>query len=133
IGSMESAAAQGSQDAITWSAERPLTWQDFRGAVNPDAAANTAATTAASLSWSYSYELERSRGRCTYRIKDVATEALFNPRESWVKPAHATAIVLEHEQGNFDLTQLHKMELDRAAVDLEGKRRSCGDPDATLA
>src|SRR5690606_480735 len=127
------AGAQRSADAIIWSADRPLTWQDFRGPVNPNAPPNTAATTAASLSWTYSYELERSRGRCTYRITDIATEALFNPSESWVKRDHATDIVLEHEQGHFDLTQIHKMELDRAADEIEGRRTSCGDADAALA
>jgi hypothetical protein len=132
-GCIDVAVAQRSADAMIWNAERRLTWEDFRGPVNPGAAVNTAATTATSLGWTYSYELERSRGRCTYRITDIATEALFDPNASWVKPAHATAIVLEHEQGHFDLTQIHKMELDRAASDIEGKRTGCGDPDATLA
>jgi len=97
---------------IAWEARRPLQWRDFRGPVDPDAAAIQVAMTATTLRWRYEYQLERSSASCRYWIATVAADAVFNPGDSWVKPGQATPAVLEHEQGHFDLTQVFKRRLD---------------------
>lgn len=126
-------SAQSDPDAISWSADRPLVWSDFRGPVDPSAAPNTAATTAVSLNWMYSYRLERGRRRCVFEITEISNDARFHPDDSWAHPEHRTDIILEHEQGHFDLAQVHKLMLDREAAALIGESRNCGHVDATVA
>ncbi len=81
--------------------------------------------TAASLTWGYSYVLERGNGRCVYRIDSVDVRAIFNRQDSWIRPGHLTERVLEHEQGHFDITQLYKLKLEALTRDLVGVRRPC--------
>lgn len=110
---------------LAWTAADPLRWEDFQGAVDSSASADRVAMTAASLSWGYSYGLERGNGRCLYRIDSVDVHAIFNRQDSWVRPGHETDRVLEHEQGHFDLTQLFKLELEALTRGLVGVRRHC--------
>ena len=110
---------------IQWSADRPLSWDDFLGAVDPNAPLENVALTAASLAWSYEYAIERDDKSCLYRITGIHTQAIFNPGDSWVKPGHRTAAVLNHEQGHFDLTQIYKLILDERAHHLIGARDRC--------
>ena len=116
---------------IAWDARRPLSWHDFQGPVDPNAEAIEVAMTAASLSWRYEYRLERDSTSCRYWISSVTADAVFNPGDSWVKPGHATAAVLEHEQGHFDLTQVFKERLHTRTASLIGAPVSC--PGDTLA
>lgn len=119
---------------IPWSEDRPLEWSDFQGEVDPNAPAETVAATAASLQWSYRYErVAGRRGPCIFRITGVETAAEFHPRDSWVKPGYRTDHVLSHEQGHFDLTQIHKLMLDRAVRGIVGVERPCPGRDATMA
>ncbi|HSG63452.1 MAG TPA: hypothetical protein VLD39_00560 [Gammaproteobacteria bacterium] len=110
---------------IAWDANRRLSWSDFRGRVDPRATAERVAMTAASLSWGYEFQLERDEVSCGYRITRVRTEAIFNQDESWVRPGHQIASVLDHEQGHFDLTQVYKTVLDGRASHLIGRARGC--------
>ena len=123
-------ALAAAAEPIPWSEDRPLTWSDFEGEIDPEASADTAAMTAASLNWSFSYSIERGR-RCRFRITEIGTQALFHPDESWVRSEHRTDIILEHEQGHFDLTQVFRLMLDSEADALVGEARSCGRGDAT--
>ncbi|HEX7081692.1 MAG TPA: hypothetical protein VF329_11815 [Gammaproteobacteria bacterium] len=109
---------------IVWSAGRPLVWSDFRGPVDPDAPPRTAASTSSSLTLGYELEVRQDR-RCTFVITSIETLATFEPSASWVKPGQRTAEVLEHEQGHFDITQVHKMIPDREARGLVGDERRC--------
>ena len=110
---------------IQWSANRSLSWDDFLGAVGPNAPTENVALTAASLSWSYQYEIERDAISCFYRITDIHAQAIFDRGDSWVKPDHRNAEVLNHEQGHFDLTQIYKLILDERAHHLIGARDTC--------
>jgi hypothetical protein len=110
---------------IIWDATRPLTWNDFRGRVDPSATSERVAMTAASLSWGYEYRIERDERTCVYRITNVRSDAVFDQNESWVRPGHLTAAVLEHEQGHFDLTQIYKVVLDARVEALVDRQRRC--------
>jgi len=110
---------------FSWSADRPLTWDDFAGAVDERSAPEDVAVTAASLSWAYEYEFERSLDACIYRITDIRADAVFHPSNSWVKPGHRTADVLEHEQGHFDIAQIHKLMFVELSRDLVGPTKTC--------
>jgi hypothetical protein len=110
---------------IHWDARRPLGWSDFRGPVDATADRQRVAMTAASLRWNYEYALERSDSVCEYWIQRVASEAVFNPGDSWVRPGHLTDYILRHEQSHFDLTEIFRRELDARTVALVGQRRDC--------
>lgn len=110
---------------IQWSVERPLSWDDFLGAADADASTENVALTAASLRWSYEYNIERDNWNCSYQITDLHAQAIFNQGDSWVKPSHRTAVVLNHEQSHFDLTQIYKLIFDARAHHLINVRNTC--------
>ena len=110
---------------IDWAADARLRWQDFQGPVDPSASSERVAMTAASLSWGYTYGLERGDEYCVYRIVDIDIRAIFNRKDSWAKPGHLTDRVLEHEQGHFDITQLFKLKLEESASELLSERWPC--------
>lgn len=132
LGSVGCAFGQTDGGVIDWDASRPLTWADFRGAADPDASPRTAALTAASISVGYELEV-RSNGRCFFEIANVQTEAVFHTERSWVRDGGRTDLVLEHEQGHFDLTQVFRMMLEREAARLVGDARRCPNRDAMAA
>lgn len=118
-------AAADDAAMIEWSPARPLTWDDFQGAVPAGAAPERVAASNTSLSWSYSYEVEWSRGTCVFRILSIESAAGFHPGGSWVRPGHRNQVVLGHEQGHFDLTRLHHMEFVERTRGLVGESREC--------
>lgn len=90
------------RQGITWSGNRPLTWNDFKGPiVNPDDAE------AAHLEYGLFYGV-----RCTGRTLRFEVLPAMLPRDSWVKrsviesPAD-NARTLKHEQTHFDLAEVH--------------------------
>jgi hypothetical protein len=123
------------RDELLWGAERPLVWDDFRGPVDQSTAPDNVASTAASLGWSYALRVERDEERCIYLISAVETQAVFDRARSWVRPGHATAPVLTHEQGHFDIAQIFKLEFDARAEHLLESPLGCsGDSsDAAVA
>lgn len=110
---------------LGWRDDRPLAWSDFRGSVARDAEPRDVAVTAASLGWTYAYELELSERGCRYRITSISANAVFHPERSWVKPGHATAAVLAHEQGHFDITELQRRAFEAMALGYVGAAGSC--------
>lgn len=110
---------------IAWAAGRPLRWKDFAGAVDPQAPPERVALTAASIRWGYDYRLERGDGGCAYRITGARAQAVFNPADSWVKPDHRNEAVLAHEQGHFDLAQIHTLILRERLAQLVGTGGAC--------
>jgi|ADGO01.1.fsa_nt_gi hypothetical protein len=86
---------------IDWSASRKLTWDDFKGPVDPES--KNAALTTSSINIEFGYDgtgLEYSI-KCT-----------FNKERSWVRIRNAE--VLAHEQGHFDLAEIHARKLNKA-------------------
>jgi hypothetical protein len=78
--------------AIVWSSTRKLTYADFKG--SPDAQA-------------------ASRSRCQFY-----STTMFFCRDSWIDPTSPDAArLLEHEQGNFDLAEIYRRQLE---TDLQG-------------
>lgn len=81
---------------IEWSANRPLTWADFKARPNSDRLAALTAST-----------IDAKVGCVDYQFS-ATVRAVFTPSESWVRnPAKASAALLRHEQLHFDLTELH--------------------------
>jgi hypothetical protein len=83
---------------IGWSADRPLTWSDYKA--KPDPSSGAAASTATFLGFDYQYR----NGSLTYKITNT-----FSPDRSWGR--HKTAYILAHEQGHFDIAEIYARKL----------------------
>jgi len=114
-----------SADEIVWSLDRPLRWQDFRAPSEPNAPSERVALTAASLAWRYDYKVDGLGQDCSYRIRGVHAQAIFDPARSWVRPGHLADSVLAHEQGHFDITEMYRRKLEEGARELLGISTRC--------
>ena len=92
---------QAREPLIDWTSDKKLTWSDFKG--TPDAGSTNAALTSSSITIEFGYS---NRGM-NYGIK-----CRFNTANSWgrIKNDH----ILAHEQGHFDLAELHARKLNKA-------------------
>lgn len=89
------------QHLIEWNAARKLTWDDFKAA--PSAGSPNAALTSSSINIEFGYD----ENGMQYAIK-----CRFDKNRSWVKVR--TVTVLTHEQGHFDIAELHARKLNKA-------------------
>jgi hypothetical protein len=92
---------QPAPEIIPWSADRPLTWADFRA--RPDIASGAAALTMTTVI---------QRFACSGELFGFEATAVFFPDRSWVnKPLFVELGIdvwgLRHEQTHFDLTEVH--------------------------
>lgn len=89
------------EDPIAWSSTRRLSWADFKASPDPKSA--NAALTSSKISFKYS----QSGANFRYQI---ACE--FDKNASWGKVK--TPPILAHEQGHFDISEIHARKLNRA-------------------
>lgn len=82
-------------DQVTWSVNRRLSWEDFRG--KPDESNPHHALTAANLA---------VNANCKNQGFTYEVNCVFLPGESWTKNKKSEQL-LEHEQLHFDLTEVH--------------------------
>ncbi len=95
-------AQEDTDNYISWSSKRKLTWNDFKAPV-PAVTRGASASTATSLHFSYSVK----GGNITYELNSY-----FNPAKSWVKDK--TDLILGHEQGHFDIAEIYIRKLYQA-------------------
>ena len=97
------AALTGIEQAslIDWTASRKLTWDDFKAP--PDPASSNAALTSSSINVEFGYDDEELQ----YTIK-----CRFDKNKSWVRIHNH--VILSHEQGHFDIAELHARKLNQA-------------------
>ena len=87
------------EEGVLWSADKRLTWADFKGKIPP--AAVPAATTASGISYSYTANLIHHEVSLDFEVN-----AYFYPNESWYKPDICDDVTLSHEQLHFDIAEL---------------------------
>jgi Bacterial protein of unknown function (DUF922) len=87
-------------DILPWSDSRRLTWDDFKA--SPDNNSSNAALTSSGIEFKYGY----SNKKFTYTIT-----CLFEKNKSWGKVK--TDYILAHEQGHFDISEIHARKLNR--------------------
>ena len=88
------------EELIHWSADRKLTWTDYKGTAKPGS--DVAASTATYLGIEYSFN---SKG-FGYKIT-----CSFSKTKSW--GLHKTDYILAHEQGHFDIAEIFARKLNR--------------------
>lgn len=87
--------------SLQWRPDRRLVWADFMA--EPDAQSTNAALTSSGIEFQYGY----ADDKLTYRIK-----CLFERKKSWGKIK--TDYILAHEQGHFDISEIHARKLNKA-------------------
>lgn len=96
-----------SNEKITWSEEVNLTWEDFKG--RPDMSRSFVAMTNSGII--FSYQVASENGKLSLATE---VEAEFYPEMSWYKPEKVNNHVLQHEQGHFNITEIHARKLRKA-------------------
>lgn len=96
-----------SNEKIAWSDEVKLTWEDFKG--RPDRSSPFVAMTNSGIVFSYQVTSENGNLSLTTEV-----EAQFHPKMSWYKPEKVNNHVLQHEQGHFNITEIHARKLKKA-------------------
>jgi hypothetical protein len=91
---------------IPWTAERRLTWDDFKGRV--DRSSNKAAMTDSGISMAVS---------CDGGVPNATVSCSFSPKRSWLR-GEGTPDLLRHERLHFDITELfaRKLRKELAAI-----------------
>ncbi len=99
------------EELLSWSAERRLTWKDYKGMA--DSGSDAAASTATYLSVEYSF----SNNQFGYIIKSY-----FSKTRSW--GLHKTDYILSHEQGHFDIAEIFARKLHKALNEYRFNKRT---------
>jgi FtsZ-binding cell division protein ZapB len=94
-------ATKQDNDILPWSDARRLTWDDFKA--RPDNNSTNAALTSSGIEFKYGY----SNNKFTYTIN-----CMFEKNKSWGKVK--TDYILAHEQGHFDISEIHARKLNKA-------------------
>jgi len=106
-----------------WEKSRSLTWNDFRGI--PNLNSPYLAWVEGDLKYKYEWKTENS-GTCKYRFTKAEAVAYFSKIESWVKEKGKTDALLKHEQGHFDILEIHAKKFnERANRELLNHAFSC--------
>ena len=100
-------------DAIVWTARRPLTWADFKGHPPEDDSVVAARTNYTII----------DGVQCAGRKFEFRVVAAFRTKESWVRHAILrtpadSARAFRHEQTHFDLSEVHARRLRRYLAEL---------------
>jgi hypothetical protein len=104
---LSTSAQPGSEggDEIKWTSNFRLTWAHFKG--RPDRLNPMDALTESGITFNWS---------CDSRGFSYEAYALFVPSGSWVKDP--TQELLSHEQGHFDITEIHARKLRKYLTEL---------------
>lgn len=92
---------QASTNLVEWTATRKLTWDDFKAL--PDPASTNAALTSSSINVEFGYDDQELQ---------FSIRCRFDKSKSWVRIRNTA--ILQHEQGHFDIAELHARKLNQA-------------------
>jgi len=112
-----------------WEKAHPLTWNDFRGIPNP--LSPSGAFIKMHLGYHVSHDWEIVQGSCHYWLTKVEGISYMSKIGSFVKEGSRNDVILNHEQGHFDLTQTFaKRVTERAELALLDKKFLCPNNDS---
>lgn len=105
-----------------WSENSKLTWNDFTG--NSPSNPQNHAYTYTIIDYSYSIE-SLPMQECKFTFTKVDTKAFMVSFNSWsIKQKQSTSL-LNHEQGHFDIAQIHTQKLEQILEQQLGKEIEC--------
>lgn len=94
------------EEVIPWSADRKLSWSDFKG--KPFKTAWAAATTASGISYEFS-----TSGTGDAMNLEIKVVTYFYPDKSWYRPELCNDVILSHEQLHFDISELYARKMQK--------------------
>src|SRR5690606_18966992 len=94
-------------EKIIWTENHQLTWEDFKG--KPIPSAGFVASSHTGIGFQYSYAISNGEIELDYSV-----ESFFKPNSSWYFPKKVNTHILKHEQGHFDISELHARMLKKA-------------------
>lgn len=94
---------------IPWSRNVFLKWSNFEAESNPAAYEDSKSTIRYRIMWTV--DSEKADEKILFLIRDVMLVTEFYPGLSWVRKMYATADLLKHEQGHFDLAELARADI----------------------
>ena len=96
-----------SSSLMYWREDMKLTWENFQGQVPIES--QYEAMTASGIEYNYAASNKNGQLSFTFQVRSY-----FNPETSWVKASSRSDDLLLHEQGHFDISELHARLLDKA-------------------
>ena len=91
-------------ETIEWSADRKLTWADFKGRVPENDRA--AAVTASGITYRFSTLYKNGELKVDFKVTTY-----FYPVKSWYQPHLCDTFILGHEQLHFDISELYAQKM----------------------
>ncbi|HRO43280.1 MAG TPA: DUF922 domain-containing protein [Flavipsychrobacter sp.] len=104
-GSSKVTYSSGHRNEISWSKDKKLSWDDFRGLIPNDAEEQTAAATYCGIGFETN-TISSKNSDLKIRVYNT-----FYIGQSWARPEEMNEDVLAHEQGHFDLCELYTRKL----------------------
>ncbi len=87
-------------DTIPWTADKRLSWKDFKGKSPVNARA--AAITASGITYRFSTSGTKDNMEVDFKV-----DTFFYPSKSWYQPELCDEVILSHEQLHFDISELY--------------------------
>ena len=91
-------------NTLSWSKDFFLDWSDFKAESNPAAFEDVHSMIKYRYTWIVNSDSIGTQIR--FFIENIDLSVEFYPLLSWVRQSQATAKLLKHEQGHFDLAEL---------------------------
>lgn len=108
-------------ETIPWSKTVSLKWTDFKAEPNPAVFEDSSSIIRYRITWTVNSEV--SRGQIEFFVEDLKLITEFYPGLSWVRSMYATAELLNHEQGHFDLAELMRNDITAGINNAINKKR----------
>jgi len=120
-------------ERVIWDENKPLVWNDFQGVIGtfPEdedfstlSADDTGARIFTYIDW-WVWWAKSNNTPCEYKISKLDVVASTSKIESWFHPDRIEGEedeILKHEQGHFDIAQIHAQEF---KIGYEGKTFAC--------
>lgn len=103
--------------SIQWDANYRINWEDFKG--KPDSNSPFVASTQSGMSFSYSMRMTNNSPEITTEV-----QSNFYPEESWYQPERVNEIILKHEQGHFDISEIHARKLRKTIAEFRFTKKA---------
>jgi hypothetical protein len=98
----------GEKTTLEWTPNFILSWTDFQAESNPAVFEDSHSVIKYRFTWIVNSE--KIDDKIVFLIDDISLFVEFHPLLSWVRQSEANDSLLNHEQGNFDLSELVKHE-----------------------
>ena len=93
---------------LEWTPDFTLKWSDFKAESNPAVFEDSHSVIKYRFTWTVNSD--KINDEIVFLIENIQINAEFHPLLSWVRLSESTDVLLNHEQGKFDLAELVKRE-----------------------